>query len=134
MFDHQDDYNQCLPAEPKEVLKICRGEGTNSISQDLLMEQVLLLTLLDNLITPSCLISTSGSSANTDSIHQAKVNTTPETNKQTKNLIPPAPILSRQPSYCNCRQLGKEGGKDYVLLKIVCQCRVRKWCPDRLLI
>ena len=78
---HQDDYNQCLPAEPTEVLKICRGEGANSILQGILMEQVLLLTQLNNLITPSCLISTSGSSANTDSIHQAKVNPTLETNK-----------------------------------------------------
>ena len=36
--------------------------------------------------TPSCLISTSGNSANTDSIRQAKVIPTLETNKQTNKL------------------------------------------------
>ena len=37
MFDHQDDYNQCRPAEPTEGLKICLGEGANSIIQGLLL-------------------------------------------------------------------------------------------------
>ena len=84
MFDHQDDYNQCLPAEPTEVLKICRGKGTNSILQDLLMEQVLLLIRLKNFIPLA------------------------------HNSVPTALLMY------SCRQLGKEGGKDYVLLEIVC--------------
>ena len=37
MFDHQDDYNQCRPAELTEGLKIWWGEGAKSIIQGLLL-------------------------------------------------------------------------------------------------